>query len=279
MQEIIIDEEFRSLLPELDKETYRLLVENLLEHGCRDPLVLWKGILVDGYNRYRICSAHGIPFNTVEKDFESREEALIWIISNQVSRRNLSPLQLSHYRGLHYKADKKIQGTNNQYASKSEKGQNDPFRSGSTAGRLAGKYKVSPKTIKRDVKLAEGLNLIGEISPEAKRKILSGKVTIDKGKLQVLHMAPKEEIEAMAADIDAGTYKRRAAQSAGKAQTDIFEAILPELKELNLIIRDFSNNFNSMLRELANGDPAELEPVLRSFIDKLVDLYVSMYNR
>ena len=38
MQEIIID---RFLLPALDEETFRLLEENILEHGCRVPLVLW----------------------------------------------------------------------------------------------------------------------------------------------------------------------------------------------------------------------------------------------
>ena len=95
MQEIIIDEEFRSLLPALDKETYRLLEENIIQNGCRDALVLWEGILIDGYNRYRICTEHEIPFNTIEKAFGAREEALIWIVSNQISRRNLLPIQLS----------------------------------------------------------------------------------------------------------------------------------------------------------------------------------------
>ena len=54
--EIIIDEEFRILLPQLDEETFRLLEENILEYGCRDPLVLWNGIVISlknhtAYNR------------------------------------------------------------------------------------------------------------------------------------------------------------------------------------------------------------------------------------
>ena len=43
--EIIIDEEFRILLPQLDEEPFRLPEENILEYGCRDPLVPWNGIL------------------------------------------------------------------------------------------------------------------------------------------------------------------------------------------------------------------------------------------
>jgi hypothetical protein len=45
--------------------------------GCRDPLVLWNGILIDGYNRYKICTENNIPFKTIDKEFASREEVLI----------------------------------------------------------------------------------------------------------------------------------------------------------------------------------------------------------
>ena len=41
---VVIDEEFRVLLPALDDETFRLLEESILQHGCRDPLVLWNGM-------------------------------------------------------------------------------------------------------------------------------------------------------------------------------------------------------------------------------------------
>jgi hypothetical protein len=34
MQEIIIDEEFKALLPALDPQTYALLEESMLENGC-----------------------------------------------------------------------------------------------------------------------------------------------------------------------------------------------------------------------------------------------------
>jgi hypothetical protein len=47
-------------------------------------------ILLDGHNRWKISTQHGgIPFNIVKKHFGSREEALIWVIDNQLGRRNL----------------------------------------------------------------------------------------------------------------------------------------------------------------------------------------------
>jgi hypothetical protein len=145
IEDIIIDEEFRFLLPTLDEETFRLLEESLLEHGCRDPLVLWNGILIDGYNRYKICSHHDLPFQTVDMEFDSRENVIIWIITNQISRRNLTSTQLSHFRGLHYKADKDLHGNINRFSNvnsetksganalNSPSSQNENLETGSTA--------------------------------------------------------------------------------------------------------------------------------------------------
>lgn len=31
-----------------------------LADGCRDPLVLWGDVLIDGHNRYSICTKHGL---------------------------------------------------------------------------------------------------------------------------------------------------------------------------------------------------------------------------
>ncbi|MCL2366574.1 MAG: hypothetical protein FWC75_05940, partial [Oscillospiraceae bacterium] len=124
--EIMIDNEFKNLLPELDPEAFAALEENLLEHGCLNPLVLWNGILIDGHNRYKIIQEHDLPFRTINMEFDSREHVTIWIISTQIARRNLNPLQLSHFRGLHYNTKKRLLGTSsNQYSRNFAGGQND----------------------------------------------------------------------------------------------------------------------------------------------------------
>jgi hypothetical protein len=92
---IITDEEFRALIPPLSDEEFNQLEENIMTEGIRDPLVVWERddgdvILLDGHNRWKISTQHGgIPFNIVKKHFGSREEALIWVIDNQLGRRNL----------------------------------------------------------------------------------------------------------------------------------------------------------------------------------------------
>lgn len=85
-----IDKEFETLIPPLSPDEYRLLEESILAEGCRDALITWNGILIDGHNRYKICTEYGIPFKTQERDFASREDAMLWMINLQRGRRNLN---------------------------------------------------------------------------------------------------------------------------------------------------------------------------------------------
>ncbi len=88
--DIRIDPEFRELIPPLIEEDRKKLEESLLKDGCRDALVVWDGILVDGHNRYEICQKLNIPFKTTDMTFSDRNECMLWMIKNQLSRRNLS---------------------------------------------------------------------------------------------------------------------------------------------------------------------------------------------
>ena len=85
-----IDPEFKALIPPLSGEEYAQLTQNILaEKRCRDAIIIWDGVIVDGHNRFAICAAHDIPFEIKEMSFESREEAMVWILDNQLGRRNL----------------------------------------------------------------------------------------------------------------------------------------------------------------------------------------------
>lgn len=90
-----INKEFKELIPPLSADEYKQLEENILTDGCREPLVIWNSTIVDGHNRYNICTENDIPFDTVEKNFKDREEVMHWIILNQFGRRNLTVVQRS----------------------------------------------------------------------------------------------------------------------------------------------------------------------------------------
>lgn len=90
-----VDEEFKALIPPLTDEEHRMLEESIIRDGCDTPLTVWEGTIVDGHNRYDICQAHGIPFAYEEHHFETRNAIKVWMLLNQLGRRNLNEYQRS----------------------------------------------------------------------------------------------------------------------------------------------------------------------------------------
>jgi ParB family chromosome partitioning protein len=89
-----IDPAFRDLIPPMHPDELRLLEQSLQSEGCRDPLTLWaeECTLLDGHNRHEICTRFGIPFQTKPISFSSRAAAELWVIENQLGRRNLADI-------------------------------------------------------------------------------------------------------------------------------------------------------------------------------------------
>lgn len=95
MRTLKIDSEFQSLIPPLSDDEYKRLEKSILAEGVREMIITWNGTIIDGHNRYRICKEHDVNFKTLEREFDSREAAKIWIIENQFGRRNIN----SYVRG------------------------------------------------------------------------------------------------------------------------------------------------------------------------------------
>lgn len=92
MNELKINLEFEQLLPPLTAEEYDGLEADIIANGCRDAIVIWNNVVVDGHNRLRICREHHIGYTVTETSFASENAAKIWIWKNQGNRRNLSSL-------------------------------------------------------------------------------------------------------------------------------------------------------------------------------------------
>jgi hypothetical protein len=92
--EIRIDEGLRAYIDPLTDDEREALERSLLAEGCRDALVLWGDLLVDGHNRHALCMKHGIPFETRQNtSFKSIEDVHLWMIENHLGRRSVSDFQ------------------------------------------------------------------------------------------------------------------------------------------------------------------------------------------
>ena len=120
MKEYKIDPELNEVLPDLSDEDYKALEESLLTEGFKGaPIIIWQGkdIIIDGHNRYQICKKHNIPFEAKEIEFSNKDEVTLWMVKQQMGRRNLTPLQrielAEKYRPMYRKKAKENQGTRN----------------------------------------------------------------------------------------------------------------------------------------------------------------------
>lgn len=178
-----INETIKKIIPPLSSEELRILENNIIRDGCREPICVWKNTIVDGHNRYSICTKHKIPFDIQEMEFNSFEEMEDWVCVNQLGRRNISEETRKYLIGKRYINEKIINKNpkgNNQFrkiisADSSEKA---PSTSMITASRLGREYKVSSRTIVEYAKYANSIDTLEQNEPELVSKVLSGDIKI-----------------------------------------------------------------------------------------------------
>lgn len=203
--ELKIDDGFKNLIPPLSINEYKQLEQNIIKEGCREPISIWNGYIIDGHNRYEICIKWDIPFQIREVDFHSREEAVSWICSNQLGRRNISQETRKYLIGKRYEAEKVIGTPNsvgsNQYVKvDGPKKWIHPLADGTkhrTAVRLGNEYHISHGTVNKYGIYAQALDKLAKNEPEIVPKILSGQVKMSHESLVELSAMSNSEIKKL----------------------------------------------------------------------------------
>ncbi len=142
---------------------------------------MWNGFIVDGHHRYKICTKHNLPFKIEEGKFEDEDDALIFIINNQLKKRNLNDFEKASYlivlkKILARKDSKKRQGTRTDITTEGNiahhggRSQQNDNREGRVDHILAKEAGVSHKTISQVSKILD------HATEETKQELTRGKV-------------------------------------------------------------------------------------------------------
>lgn len=160
-------------------------------------------------------------------------------------------------------------------------------------------YRVSRNTIHRDGKIADAIDAIGAVSPEAKRMLLSGELMLTKKELTELSYMSDEDLKSIALQIEEGKYEKRkpepqtaqensqiaqgnALPPRENAQTAQGNALPPQpvynvlagISQLDLAVSQVSDSLAAWLPKITGKkDKAQLRTALRSSIDTLEDWY------
>ena len=203
-----IDKGFRALIRPPQKTAYLQLEHQIVKEGCKEPILVWDGYIIDGHNRYSICVRHKIPFTVRELPFKNRDEAIVWICTQQLSHPDLTEEMRKYLIGSLYEAEKRV---NTQRASQIV---NQAFQQEDacvilpdgfdtfhmptfqiTAQRIAAKYHVSWNTVNKYSVYAKALEEIRQKAPDAQLQILSGKYKVSHNNVIELAKLTPEKIK------------------------------------------------------------------------------------
>ena len=172
LYDLEINPELDSLFPALDEKELAMLEKSILEEGCTDPVVVWNNVVIDGHNRVRICRKHNIPFAIEERSFADLAEAMAWMISRQLGRRNLTNFMKAKL-ALRYEERFRKEAEENRMAGvklDTDKNANER-RTDSRLGELVG--------LSRDT-IAKCRKIEAEADDETKEKLDAGEISVNK---------------------------------------------------------------------------------------------------
>jgi N6-adenosine-specific RNA methylase IME4 len=230
---LTIDFELKNLLPPLTEIEYKNLETDCVENGIKEPIIVWKNIIIDGHNRYSIAQKHKLTFTTKIMDFKSRKEVKNWIIKNQLSRRNLTNEARSYFIGVLYRSLKQNK-INNLKSNINVK--NLPV---DTAQMIGDTFSLSSRTIRNNLDIANIIDRIGGINPKIKNEILQGTKPINKTDLLKMVSFNDDDLRVVMSKLE----KRRNIHLAIKAlnQKNVRENIIREAREKETKNNSFVN--------------------------------------
>ena len=206
MNEILqINPKFEQIIPPLTADEFAQLEENILKLGIiTEPIHVWNGVIVDGHHRYKIALKYPeVTYDIFNHDFQSEHEAIAWMCSSQLGRRNLTDPHKRYLVVKRYNIEKSVGfyvGKQYTLPKESGVGRSDPPQNAhGKRSEIAALNGVSESYVKRAACFAEGVDAAEEVYPGIKKQILSEEIEVTIPELtEIAKMNPKERKEAVA---------------------------------------------------------------------------------
>lgn len=204
-----IDPDLQKLVQPLSRPSFERLENSILTEGCKEPLLVWGDLIIDGFNRHKICTEHGIPFNIKKAYFRSRDEAIVWICATQLKRTDIMEEARRYLIGMQFEHEKVLlkatRPPRNRFATVGEAPERGRNSNHLTATRIADENHVSYATVAKYGSYMKAIEAIREKSPELAQRILSGRYKLSHNALMDLVRLSAEEIAHVNAKLNKST--------------------------------------------------------------------------
>lgn len=198
-----VNENYKRLITPLSSEDLLQLEQSIVRDGCREPLCTWNNTIIDGHNRYEICTRLQIPFAIRRIYFRNPEEAVSWICTNQLYRSNITDETRKYLIGKRYEMEKILDiyyaSRSNKYNKKEVKailsGKSVVDKSICRASERLGKeYCISYATVDKYGIYSHSLDILSKTAPELVSNILCGQIKISQENIAELSRLSPQDI-------------------------------------------------------------------------------------
>jgi hypothetical protein len=171
--------EIANIFPLMDGEEFLGLKHSIAENGQREPIIIFNGKIIDGRNRYRVCSELGINPDFCEWDENGSLVEFVW--DRNYHRRNLSPGQragcsLKFEKQLAKEAKERMTAGINQYSSPTQK-----FAEGSKGEAR----KIAATKLGTNRQYVSDMKKLDKEHPEKFAEVMSGEKNIPQVKKEI----------------------------------------------------------------------------------------------
>lgn len=180
---ITVDEEFENLIKPISAlEKHRLTIDVRTRQSAH--IRIWNNIVLCDSELLGICREYPVPCSIITKEFQSRNEAMIYVCEEQLKRDDLT----SEYR--RYLIGKR-------YILEVKRNTNPKNTKVAIASQVAEQYFMSAGAIQKYGQYAEALDSVFAMVPEAASFVLNSKVRISQECTSELARLPKEELAVL----------------------------------------------------------------------------------
>lgn len=177
---LITDPEIARLSVPLSEEELQKLELSLMREGCREPIVVWEGNILDGHKRYEICSYEEIEYSIEMKQFSSRDEAILWLCRKRIPEIDKDSWPYRYLTGKALVCTRNLIHAHQWEDSQLFEGitvasENKVGRIAAIVAQMVG---VNRNTVDRYGRYAKDMDKIAEKDAGLFSAILSGKITI-----------------------------------------------------------------------------------------------------
>ena len=136
--------------PSMPEDEFAALVEDIRTNGQREAVIVFQGMVLDGWNRYRACELAGVKCVTAKHD---GSDPVAFVLSRNLHRRHLSAGQRAaavlSVQGWKPKGANQHRGSAPGAEARDSKGGTAPGAEAPTTAEVAEIAEVSPRTVEQ----------------------------------------------------------------------------------------------------------------------------------